>query len=270
MNSKTLTGYNKERLIIIMRHGERTDLAGFTTEINEFDPELTENGKNQAFEAGRRLKEFMEMKYNDEKDTFLNKNIAIVSSPFTRTLQTAKYLKNGMDLNVPLFIENGLSEFISKGWFKHSPIEFLCYYKLFNQDNNSNNKREEDKITNIISNKNTPKKKEIKILNKEYFLKEFMNEVIINQSVTKLPEFPESTNKCISRFQCTFDELVSYYIKKKNIDIIILVTHLFGIQALCEKMKIPVDYYDVEYCSTFVFNYNEQTGNYKFLSFFHP
>jgi len=24
----------KERLIIIMRHGERTDLAGFTSEIN--------------------------------------------------------------------------------------------------------------------------------------------------------------------------------------------------------------------------------------------
>jgi hypothetical protein len=97
-----------------------------------------------------------------------------------------------------------------------------------------------------------------------------MYEVIINQSVNKLPEYPESTNKCINRFQSTLDDLITYYIMKKNFDILILVTHVFGIQALCEKMQMPVDYYDVEYCSTFVFNYHEITKKYKFIGFFHP
>jgi hypothetical protein len=241
-----------------MRHGERTDLAGLTTEINQFDPELTENGKNQAFEAGKRLKEFLELKYSEQKENLLNKKIAIVSSPFTRTLETAKYMKNGLELNIPIFIENGLSEFISKGWFRNSPIEFLCYYKLFNSNKGD-----------LIQN-NSNQNEEIEIINKEYFLNEFMHEVILNQSVTRLPEFPESTHKCISRFQKTLDSLILYYFLKKNFDIFILVTHVFGIQALCEKMEIPVDYYDVEYCSTFVFNFNEDTAKFKFLSFFHP
>jgi hypothetical protein len=110
----------------------------------------------------------------------------------------------------------------------------------------------------------------LEIHNKEYFLKDFMNDVIINQSITRLPDYPESTNKCITRFQNTLESLVFYYFISKNFEIIILVTHFFGIQVLCEKMEMPVDYYEVEYASTFIFNYNEDTEKYKFISFFYP
>jgi hypothetical protein len=146
---------NKERLIIIMRHGERTDLAGFTTEINEYDPELTENGKNQAYEAGKRLNEFLELKFKERQENFKHKNISIISSPFTRTLETAKYMKNGLELNIPIFVENGLSEFISKAWFRNSPIDFLCYYKIFkdNISNYSHDDNDEKKFPKTIIDK---------------------------------------------------------------------------------------------------------------------
>jgi len=255
MNGEKNSSPVKERYIIIMRHGERSDLVEFNQSCNIMDPELTEEGKNQAHEAGNRLKQILEAKFAEETYEYKSdaKKIVLLSSPFTRTLQTAKYIKNGMGLNIPIYIENGLSEFISKNWFRNSPSEFLSYYKLLNLDND-----------------NMGKSNKLENSQKEYFLKEFMCDVIINQSITRLPEYPESTNKCITRFQNTLDSVMLYYLHRKNFDVMILVTHYFGIQVLCDKLEIPVDYYDVEYASTFIFKYNETTEKYKFISFFYP
>jgi hypothetical protein len=252
----------KEKIIVVMRHGERTDLAGAEIKLNISDPELTDVGKYQAFTAGKRLKEILENMFiennnnnnkNNNLPVLLEKKIAIISSPFSRTLETAKYAKNGMELNAPIYIENGLSEFISKGWFRSNPIEFLSYYKLINiQDN-------------LMSESNLNK-----IEKPEYFYDEFMYEILINQPIYTLPEYPESTNKCISRFHNTLDLLVYYYLIRKEFDIIILVTHVFGLQALCEKMEIPLDYFEIEYCSTFIFKYNVDTGKFSFEKNFYP
>ena len=223
MNREKNSSTGKERYIIIMRHGERSDLAEFNQSCYSLDPELTEDGKNQAYEAGKRLKEILDAKFAEEttENKAAIKRIVLLSSPFTRTLQTAKFIKNGMELNLPIYIENGLSEFISKNWFRSSPSEFLSYYQLLNLDG--------DKMG---------KQNELEIRNKEYFLKEFMYDVIINQSITRLPEYPESTNKCITRFQNTFDSLMHYYFLRKNFDVMILVTHFFGIQVLCDKLAL--------------------------------
>jgi hypothetical protein len=252
MKNESETNMKKEKLVIVMRHGERSDLAGADVKLSNSDPELTEIGKSQAYAAGKRLKEIIEELYSDNQDKMVSKKIAIISSPFSRTLETAKYAKNGFGLNAPIYIENGLSEFISKGWFKSSPKHFLCYYSLLGGFRGI---KEDHKN---------------KIDKPEYFFNEMMNEVLLEQSLVDLPEYPESTNFCISRFHKTLDLLVYYYLIRKDYDIILLVTHVFGLQALCEKMEIPMDYFEIEYCSTFIFKYDQETGKYNFEKNFYP
>jgi broad specificity phosphatase PhoE len=200
---------NNEKLIIVIRHGERTDLAGEEVKMHSSDPELTEQGKAQAYSTGLRIKEIIE-DYIDSPD------IAIISSPFSRTIQTAKYVKNGLGLNLPIHLENGLSEFITKNWFRDAPV--LAY-----------------------ENKN------------EILMQELMNEVILDNSFMAFPEFPESTNRCIERLHNTLDLLIYNYLMKKGFDIVILITHVYGMQVLSQRMNIPFDLFDIEYCSTFIF-----------------
>ena len=217
---------NNEKLIIVIRHGERTDLAGEVVKLHQSDPELTEQGKTQAYNTGLRLKEIIE-EFVDSPD------IAIISSPFSRTIQTAKYVKNGLGLSLPIYLENGLSEFITKNWFRDKPV--LAF-------ENGN----------------------------ELLMNELMNEAIIESSFTAFPEFPESTNRCIERINNTLDLIVYNYLIKKGFDIVILITHVYGMQILCQKMNMPFDLFDIEYCSTFIFRYNTNTSQFTFETNFYP
>ena len=218
-----------DKLIILIRHGERADLAGIPVKMHMSDPELTDEGKTQAYEAGKRLKEIL------EEDILKDKTIALISSPFSRTLMTAKYVKNGLDLNLPINIENGLSEFISKSWFKNSPCDFLEFLHC-----------------------------------NEILMNELMHDIVFNNSLNALPEFPESTHACIERFRTTLDLIIYYYLILKNYDIVILVTHVFGLQTLCEKMEIPLDFFDIEYCSTFIFKLDLEKNKFNFEKNFYP
>jgi len=229
-NNNDLSSYNDSDLIIvIIRHGERADLAGGEIKFDLYDPELTSKGIKQAYEAGGRLKEILDLLKPK------NKKIAILTSPFSRCLMTAKYVKNGMNYNLPLFLENGLCEFINLQWFQKSPKDFLCYLKYNN-----------------------------------LLFQELSNEIIINNSLLPLPSFPESTNKCSERFNTTFDKVLEHYAYKTGFNVLVLVTHFFGIQCLCEKMQIPLDNFDIEYCSTFVFRYNKDNKEFKFENNFYP
>jgi broad specificity phosphatase PhoE len=234
---------NNEIIFAIIRHGERADLAGKEIKLNISDPELTNRGIKQAYEAGIRLKEILDLIKPHSK------KIALLTSPFSRCIMTAKYLKNGMNLNLPLYIENGLSEFINTQWFKSNPSEFLSY-----------------------------------IHRNKFLFDEISNEIIIDKSTQKLPIFPESTNKCQERFTNTFNDILNNYCCKDNnynndsnkhihingFNVIILVSHFFGIQYLLEKMNIPLETFDIEYCSTFIFRYNKETREFKFENNFYP
>jgi broad specificity phosphatase PhoE len=264
INGENLKNGKKQKIIVIMRHGERSDLAGTEVKLNMSDPELTEIGKSQAYTAGKRLREILEEMFaedhphhQNQKDKSIfsldSRKIALISSPFSRTLETSIYAKNGMNLNLPIYIENGLSEFISKGWFTNSPKNFLSYYQLLRNFDYS-----------------VEESQKIKIDKPEYFLNSMMNEILIHQPVHTLPEFPESTNSCISRFHVVLDMLIYYYLIRKEYDILVLVTHVFGLQALCEKMEIPMDYFEIEYCSTFIFKYDPDNGKFSFEKNFYP
>lgn len=97
------------RTIWIARHGNREDFVDRTwkeTAKWPHDPGLSPDGIIQAKELGLRLK--------DENIT------AIFSSPFLRTIQTAKETADLTDLKIN--VEYGLSEWLKSEWFFPSPV----------------------------------------------------------------------------------------------------------------------------------------------------
>ncbi|MBE9040827.1 histidine phosphatase family protein [Oscillatoriales cyanobacterium LEGE 11467] len=94
--------------IWIARHGNRIDFVRpewFDTAERPYDPHLSPDGEIQARELGDRLQ--------GEGITH------IFASPFLRTVQTANYVADILDL--PIKLEWGLCEWLNPGWMKEMP-----------------------------------------------------------------------------------------------------------------------------------------------------
>lgn len=149
-----------DKIIVVMRHGERADMAdGITQYFHTYDPELTEKGKKQSFEAGKLIMDSLKKIINHDKF-----NITFISSPFARTLMTSFHVMNGMGLNQEIFIENGICELCTPNYFDVEPIKFLGLYT-----------------------------------NDEKFIKEVKDYKIVNKSYSNFPNFPESYRTAYSR-----------------------------------------------------------------------
>jgi len=99
------TWYGGSGLVFLTRHGEREDHVNpkwYLNAPNIFDPPLSVKGFRQASELGIRLKK--------EKITH------IVSSPFTRTIQTA--IEVAKHLNLKIHIDIGLGEHMETKQFQ--------------------------------------------------------------------------------------------------------------------------------------------------------
>lgn len=92
----------------IARHGNRLDFVNpewFNTAERPYDPPLSDDGVVQAKELGQRL---------------AGEGIRhIFASPFLRTVQTASIVADILDL--PIFLESGLSEWLNPAWMKTEP-----------------------------------------------------------------------------------------------------------------------------------------------------
>jgi uncharacterized phosphatase len=94
------------KIIYFVRHAQSQATADKIAAGGEFDPPLTNEGRKQALEAGKKLK-------NKEVDL-------IASSPLSRSLETAKIIAKeiGYDLNKvktnPIFVERGLGVYSGK------------------------------------------------------------------------------------------------------------------------------------------------------------
>ncbi len=101
----------------IARHGNRIDFVNpdwFLTAENRYDPHLSEDGHVQAKQLAKRLK---------------GEAIShIFASPFLRTVETANYAAEALDL--PLKLEWGLCEWLNPEWMTEMPetesVEALC------------------------------------------------------------------------------------------------------------------------------------------------
>ncbi|MBU0679545.1 MAG: histidine phosphatase family protein [Verrucomicrobia bacterium] len=96
------------RTVWITRHGNRQDFVDPTWSARAerpHDPDLSEDGIVQARELGRRL---------------AGEHIShIIASPFLRTMHTAHHVAEALDL--PIYLEHGLSEWINGEWFEAWP-----------------------------------------------------------------------------------------------------------------------------------------------------
>ena len=79
----------KKKYVILVRHGERADRAGLPIIFHEKDPQLTDKGKRQAYEAGNIIKSFLKETINENID---NIKLDIFSSPFTRRMHYVNIL----------------------------------------------------------------------------------------------------------------------------------------------------------------------------------
>lgn len=92
----------------IARHGNRQDFVDSSwhrTAERPFDPGLSADGILQAKELGKRLQ--------------AEKIAHIFVSPFLRTVETAHYVAEALDLSIK--VESGLSEFLNPNWFFSTP-----------------------------------------------------------------------------------------------------------------------------------------------------
>ena len=215
----------KLKYIIFTRHGERSDLAGFTPKLHKFDPELTERGKQQAIEAGALLKDYL---INKAKIDDPNK-IALVTSPFARTIQTSIGLKKGLfgeDSKHIIHVENALSERIDNDFENLFPKTFLSLYN-----------------------------------NCQILLKDIVNENLLYLGDTSsLPDSVETKEFTSKRVTGVLPVLENKFLKEEN-DVLILVSHASPVDYLniYNKYPGPFGYRHIKYCGSYIYSYDPET-----------
>lgn len=115
--------------IFLIRHGESEGNIGLTKKDGNYKPdpiiELTEKGIEQAKDAGRHLKTYI-----DENHIDLN-NSALWVSPYIRTRQTAKYINDILNINTryedPRIVEQDFGNFDSIDMCKWEETDKASY-----------------------------------------------------------------------------------------------------------------------------------------------
>lgn len=121
------------KFIIVSRHSERIDLTRLSNQQKNplYDPELTKNGKQIAVKMGQKIKQFLQ----SNKISINEKNYILISSPYTRCLQTSRAMQLGMSLDnktTPIKVENRICEFISDWISPEMPDKYLVLYQPVN------------------------------------------------------------------------------------------------------------------------------------------
>jgi len=212
----------KKNLLIFIRHGERSDkVPGNITTFHMHDPELTENGKRQALDIGLILSEYIREKY----PTFRNFNV--ITSPFARTIQTAKNVLKGLSKNFDvtdnLQINYYFSEYIKEQFPTHDFPTFLVVTNEF------------QKLSPHLENTNLT----------------FMNEPdnIISKQY-------EDDNICKERIQKGLEDLLSsIYEEAKDEHVYIIVSHGDPINFANIEFGYPgpFGWMNIKYCDSFIY-----------------
>ena len=247
---------NKTKYILLTRHGERIDNVNPSNQIlPQDDPELTKKGKEQALKMGDKIYEYLKQKKNIE---ITSKNIIILSSPFSRTIQTSINLLKSFSLSNYesrlLHIDNKICELIFPYSVSNMPNKYLSIFIKPDLNNNYFNKLEEFE------------QRQINIAN------------INSISVEELPNRYESEKDVFTRLEKCFDQILNSTLLDEELEIVNLVLHAGtinyayslllceinkGNQKLCDEIKDGLHSleYDIHYCDTFVFKVIYDTNN---------
>lgn len=189
-----------KKILIFLRHAERTDKAGEKPICGEFDPEITKLGKEQAYLTG-------EMIVNELEKIFQNKispkEINIRSSPYMRTIQTTSYLINGIKSKIK---DNKDISLINNAYIDYGLIERL-----------KENRKYIDGYLNFLYNKNYADiDEELKKVN------------FINKNESEFKIITETKDECYERckkYLFTNIKHIIYNNNENNYKVFILVCH---------------------------------------------
>lgn len=223
----------QKKILIVMRHGERSDFKGLVPQFGKYDPELTKHGEEQAFEAGKLIsKELANLKTPKE-----NTKIQIISSPLVRTLQTSRGVLKGI-LEEKVYT---ISDTIK--------VDF--------------------NINEIGSEFPDTPKKVLNILNDtEIFKKEFVNEKFeIISNADALPDSSENEPKCYERVGNYLKKKVPELIAQNEYNITILVSHGEPVNEMNKHLNYPGPYgwQNIKYCYNYFYELNPETNQAKYL-----
>lgn len=223
-----------KHIVVIMRHGERSDFKGLTPKFGANDPELTKHGEEQAVIAGKMIsKQLEELKI--DKD---NSKIQIYSSPFVRTLQTSRGVLKGIKTANVFTISDTIN--VDCNLCEHINYEFDDYPKNF-----------------------------LNILHKtQIFTNEFSNDKLnLVSTFDILPNRTESDSACTQRFTKYFNWKIPELLKSE-FNITILVSHATPVSEMNMLLNYPshTGWWDVSYCQSFYYEISPDTKESKYIT----
>lgn len=227
----------KNKLIFVVRHGERADLVENCRMSNLgcgiFDSELTEKGEKECYELGKRSRSFIEAKTKRSVEEI---SLKLVSSPFARTLITSKCYIKGLGVNIPINIDNVLCEKLNPKWYPTHPNEFLAVLRSNSIPNTMLKEQLED----------------VKIDINDY-----------DRDFIKYPETPEDFYK---RMETVLPKMRVKYLP--YCDILIIVSHYLLCDYFAKKYGNMSESLKLEYGLTLAFELDAES-KIHFIDFLH-
>ena len=225
---------NNIKLLIIIRHGERTDRAGEKPKCGILNPELTEIGKQQSFLAGKITIETIK-KYGI-KDITPNL-IQIRTSPYIRTIQTSIQILKGFNL-------------------------------IFKDDNKLNKVYIDFDLRKRINPNKTINKNELLYKTVDTY-ENFDNELKGIEFLGDKGEFslePETQEQCEKRSFNYVDTIIKNSLEKSENQILIIVGHRGSLKYILKKLGYKIIEKSIlDYCSQFFFDVQNGIDNSIFL-----
>ena len=225
---------NDIKLLIIIRHGERTDRVGEIPKCGILNPELTEKGKQQSFIAGKLTLETIK-KYGI-KDISPNL-IEIRTSPYMRTIQTSIQILKGFNLS-----------FINNNKLKKVYIDFDLKKRL-----KPNKKIDQNEL--LYKTVDT--------------YANFDNELNNIEFLGDKGDFslePETSEQCEKRSFKYVDTIIKNSLEKSENKILIIVGHRGSLKYILKKLGYKIiEKKILDYCSQFFFDVRNGIDNAIFL-----
>ena len=225
---------NDIKLLIIIRHGERTDRVGEIPKCGILNPELTEKGKQQSFIAGKLTLETIK-KYGI-KDISPNL-IEIRTSPYMRTIQTSIQILKGFNLS-----------FINNNKLNKVYIDFDLKKRI-----KPNKKIDQNEL--LYKTVDT--------------YANFDNELNNIEFLGDKGDFslePETSEQCEKRSFKYVDTIIKNSLEKSEDKILIIVGHRGSLKYILKKLGYKIiEKKILDYCSQFFFDVRNGIDNAIFL-----
>ena len=229
---------NDIKLLIIIRHGERTDRVGEIPKCGTLNPELTDKGKKQSFLAGKLTINAIQ-KYGIKN---ISPNmIQIRTSPYMRTIQTS--------------------------------VQIIKVFNLFFEENNTNDKLNKIYIDFDLKKRIVPTKK---IDKNEFLYKTAETYINFDQDLKEIEflgdkgEFSleaETKEQCEKRSYDYYENILRKNIENNNENkIFIIVGHRGCLKHILKKLGYNLKNKNMfDYCSQFFFDISNGLNQAKFL-----